>query len=327
MSFLRKSCGFQHVFAVFILLSSIPCTALSDAIPCHEISRYSSPRVMPFFPCWKHKFVPPPLGGLPEARVAARNLTWNSNQYSPWVPVLSTTSTKTSTHHGCLTEDPVPTEHYFPILSRVLLTSDLGTPNSKYNLHFFCIIPGDRPLTMFTTAKKPSKIEWFNGPNRGRCLPEYPWWRRIGLPRMRDPCTVRCTINNRWHYKICRSAIIRWDPHWEILLVDHKKLLADYEAQEKDETNRKRVAKIVQTFNEGQRSQLWLTTGGGWSNWDDWDIWPVTLPEVAQTCRLHGRDFEELLAKGRRPWGGKRRKTRRCWRDVSKRLKRVFSKT
>jgi hypothetical protein len=259
--------------------------------------------------------------------VQARTLMWNSDRYARWDSVLSTTSTRTSTHHISLTEDPVLTEHYFPILNRVLLTSDLGMPDKNYTLRFACIVPGDIPLSMFTTAKHQSKIAWFNGPNRGRCLPEYRWWRRNGHPRMRDPCTVSCTISNRWHYKICRRAIIRWDPHWEILLVDHKKSLADYEAQEKDEKNRKRVRKIVDNYHLGERAQLWLTTAGGWSNWGDWDIWPATLPEVAQTCRLQGREFEERLAKGRRPGSGKRCKIRRCLKNVSKRLKKVYSKS
>lgn len=257
----------------------------------------------------------------------ARSLMWNSNRYARWGPVLSMTSTRTSTYHETLTEDAVQTEHCFPILDRVLLTSDLGMPNTNYTLRFSCIIPGDRPLAMFTTAKHQSKIAWFSGPNRGHCLPEYRWWRRNALPRMRSPCTVSCTISNRWHYKICRRAIIRWDPHWEILLVDHKKLLADYETQEKDKQNRKRVAKIVDNYHLCERAQLWLTSAGGWSDWGDWDIWPATLPTVAQTCRLHGREFEGQLAKGRRPGSGKRCKIRHYLRDVEKRLKKAFSKS
>ncbi|KAF3052040.1 hypothetical protein E8E11_002653 [Didymella keratinophila] len=282
---------------------------------------------MPFFPCWKQKTVPPPLGGLPEDPVQTRTLMWNSDRYARWGPVLSTTSTNNSIHHESRTEDPVLTEHYFPILTRILLTSNLGMPDKQYNLRFSCIIPGDRPLAMFTTAKYQSKIAWFNGPNRGRCLPETRWWRRSGIPRMRSACTVQCTISNRWHYKIRRDAVIRWDPHWEILLVDHRKLLADYEAQEKDEKNKKRVAKIVENYHLCERSQLGMATGGGWSNWGDWDIWPATLPEVAQTCRLNGRELEKRLLKGRRPGSGKRCKIRRCLREVSRRLKKVFSKS
>ncbi|KAF1931833.1 uncharacterized protein M421DRAFT_321649 [Didymella exigua CBS 183.55] len=281
---------------------------------------------MPFFPCWKRKreTVPPPLGGLPEAPVPAGDLMWNSSCYSRWGPVLSTTTTTTSTTHEYLTEDSALTEHYLPILSRVLLTSDLGTWKKQYNLRFACIIPGDAPLAMFTTTKKTSKMVWFNGPNRGRCLPSVRCRWRNGFPRMRSPCTVRCTISNRWQYKICRSAIIRWDPHWEVLLVDHRKLVADYASQDKSKKNQKRVVEIVKRFHELERQTLWSTTSGKWSNWGDWNLYPATPAEVAQTCRLEGQAFEEML--GKRPGSGKRYRIRRCLRDISKSLKKRWKK-
>jgi hypothetical protein len=199
-------------------------------------------------------------------------------------PVYATTTT-TSANHEFLTEDPALTEHYSPNLSRVLLTSDLGTSRKQYNLRFSCVIPGKKPLAMFTTAKKTSKLGWFNGPNQDRCLPKYRWWRCDGLPRMRPSCTVKYTVSNRWQYKICRSAI---------------------------------------RFNGTERQQLCLTTGGGWSKWGDWDLWPATVTEVAHTCRLQGHSFGKLL--GKRPGSGKRYKLRRCLRNVSQALKRVFSK-
>lgn len=102
----------------------------------------------------KNRHPPPlPLGSRPEGPVQSRVLMWNSDPYARWAPVLSTASTRSSTHHESLIEDPVLTEHYFSIPNRTLLISDLGLPDKYYTLRFACIIPGDRPLAMFTTAK------------------------------------------------------------------------------------------------------------------------------------------------------------------------------
>lgn len=312
-------------FSCVCCLVAITSRSVSKPNCCYKVIHDSISLTMGIFQCWKRKReTTSPLGGLPERPLLARDMMWNSNRFPRWGHVLSTTTTTTSTSHEYLTEDPALTEHYFPILRRVLLTSDLGTWKGQYKLRFACIIPGDSPLAMFTTSKKTSKMGWFNGPNRGRCLRKFRCRWRNGLPRIRSACTVRCTINNRWQYKICRRSIIRWDPHWEILLVDHKKLLADYETQEKSKKNRRRVAKILKQFHKVERQTLRGTTGAEWADWGDWNIYPATPAEVAQMCRLEGRGFEELL--GKRPGSGKRYKIRRCLRDISKGLKKVFSR-
>ncbi|KAF2631503.1 hypothetical protein BU25DRAFT_189882 [Macroventuria anomochaeta] len=235
----------------------------------------------------------------------------------------SIASTATTVSDQEILEYPALVEYYLSILPRVLLTSDLGTWKHRYQLRFLCITANGSPLALFTTSDWACRIRWVDGKLRHPSLlkARCPW--RNGLPRIRSPCTVRATIRNKWQYKICRKAIIRWDAELGTLLVDYKKLLADYEAQEKSNRNRRRVASTVKKYHQLEGKVLTNETGENWANWGDWDIFPASA-DVAQVCRLEGRDFEEGL--GKMPGRSKKYRLRRCLKDMTKAVKRMVLK-
>lgn len=264
--------------------------------------------------------IAPPLGGLPECPLPYETPT---HYYERLDSVTSLATTMSSSE---VPEYPSPIEHYPPILPRVLLTSDLGKWKHQYHLRFYCVLAGDSPFAIFTTSDWKGIVHssWIDEQLRHPSLFKVRCCWRKGLPRIQSPCTVRATIRNRWQYKICRKAIIRWDAELGILLVDYRRLLADYDAQERSKKNRRRVEKIVGKFHQLEVKMLRDVTGGSWGQWGDWDIFPASQADVARACRLEGRGFKEGL--GKMPGRSKKYRVRRCLKDITKKLKRVVLK-
>ena len=262
----------------------------------------------------------PPLGGLPESPLPFGRFRQDYSRLG------SITSIETLASSQEVSEERAPVEYLPSSLSRTLLTSNLGTWDHRYQLRFSSIMEDNSSLAIFTSEKLDSKFgkSWERKPIQSQSMFKINHRLHNGLPRTKSPCIVRAIVKDKWQYKICKEAIIMWDAEWGVLLVDYRKLLADYNVQEKSKKNRKRVANIVKRYHRLEESVLRNETGGTWANYGDWDIFPATPAEVAQACRYEGHGFEEGL--GTKPCKSKRYRIWRCIKDMKKAVRRVVSK-